>query len=439
MSMDITIVNVALPAIRHGFGTQTRGLQWVVDAYTLVVASLLMLSGSLADRFGRRRTFQCGLAIFTVGSGLCSVAPSLEALVAFRALQAIGASMLNPVAMSIVTMTFVEPAARARAIGIWGGVAGLSMALGPVVGGALTDAAGWRSIFWINVPIGALAIGLTQRFVAESKAARPRRLDPIAQLLVLAALASVTYAVIEGKDRGFGSSLIIGLLAGAATAIAGLVVHESRRVEPLIDPRFFRSASFASATIIAVVAFASFAGMLFLTALYLQETRHVTALEAGLYTLPLALSLMVCSPISGRLVGKYGARPSLVLAGIAVALGALSLTMLDRDTPKWHLVASFIVFGTGIGLVNAPITNAAVSGMPRAQAGVASAIASTSRQAGSALGVATAGALAGTAPHAYWWLVSAFGVAIVVLGLISTSAWARGTASRIARLLEEPT
>src|SRR5579884_3905753 len=155
MSIDMTIVNVALPTIRAEFGSQTSGLQWIIDAYTLVVASLLMLAGSLADRFGRRRTFQIGLASFTIGSGLCSVAPGLRALIAFRAFQAVGASMLNPVAMSIVTNTFVEPAPRARAIGIWGAVAGLSMALGPLIGGALTEAVGWRSIFWVNLPIGA--------------------------------------------------------------------------------------------------------------------------------------------------------------------------------------------------------------------------------------------------------------------------------------------
>jgi EmrB/QacA subfamily drug resistance transporter len=453
MAMDGTIVNVALPSIRHDFASDTSGLQWVIDAYTLVIASLLMLSGALADRFGRRRTFQIGLSLFTVGSGLCSIAPGIHALVGFRALQAIGGSMMNPIAMSIVTNVFVEPKARARAIGTWGAVAGLAMALGPIVGGAVTESVGWRAIFWVNVPIGAAAIALTQRFVPESKAPRARRLDPVAQVLVLAMLASVTYAVIEGKSHGFGSSLIVGLFGASGVSLVALIVHEARREEPLIDLRFFRSASFASATVIAVCAFAAFSGCLFLNPLYLQEVRHRSAFETGLYTLPIAAALMVCSPISGRLVGAYGARPSLVAAGTALAASALILTRLDADTSTVVLLASYLIFGIGAGLVNAPITNAAVSGMPRAQAGVASAIASTSRQTGAAPGGAIAGAIASTggrdvhraidvgfttATHAFWWLVVGLGTLIMALGVISTSEWAKGTARRIAQLLDEP-
>ncbi len=453
MAMDGTIVNVALPAIRRAFGSQTSGLQWVLDAYTLIIASLLMLSGSLADRFGRRRTFQLGLSLFTIGSGLCSIAPGLHALIAFRALQAIGGSMMNPIAMSIITNTFVEPRARARAIGAWGSVAGLAMALGPLVGGALTESIGWRSIFWVNVPIGIAAVALTQRFVPESKAPRARRLDPMAQVFVLAMLASVTYAVIEGRDRGFDSSLIVGLFAASGAALIALIIHEARREDPLIDLRFFRSAAFSSATVIAVCSFAAFSGFLFLNPLYLQEIRHHSAFEAGLYTLPVAVAMMVCSPISGRLVGRYGARPSLVAAGIAMAISALILTGLDAETSTVVLLASYLTFGIGAGLVNAPITNAAVSGMPRTQAGVASAIASTSRQTGAALGVAIAGSVASTggrgehrtidagftaATHAYWWLVVGLGALVVALGVVSTSAWAKETAKRIARLLDDP-
>ncbi|HEY6036999.1 MAG TPA: MFS transporter, partial [Kofleriaceae bacterium] len=223
VSMDITIVNVALPSIRRDLTATTSGLQWVIDAYTLVVASLLMLAGSLADRFGRRRTFQTGLVVFTTASALCSIAPNLPALIAFRMLQAIGASMLNPVAMSIITNTFLDPKARARAIGVWGAVVGVSMALGPLVGGGLTELVGWRSIFWINIPIGVAAIVLAQLFVPESKAPHARRVDPVGQALVLGALAAVTYAVIEGPHHGWGSPLITALFAFAACAIATLL------------------------------------------------------------------------------------------------------------------------------------------------------------------------------------------------------------------------
>ncbi|MEO6772443.1 MAG: MFS transporter [Kofleriaceae bacterium] len=451
VSMDTTIVNVALPAIRADLGAQTSDLQWVIDAYTLVVASLLMLSGSIADRVGRRRTFQTGLVVFIFGSALCSFAPGLRTLIAARVLQAIGASMLNPVAMSIITNTFIEPKARARAIGMWGAVVGVSMALGPLVGGALTQAMGWRSIFYINLPIGVVAFILAQRFVPESKAPHARRVDPVGQLLVLAALAALTYAVIESPQLGLGSPLIVGLAVVAVASIAGLLVLEPRRVEPLIDLRFFRSLPFTSATVIAVCMFSAFAGFLFLNALYLQEVRGLSAFETGLYTLPLGLATIVCSPLSGRLVGRFGARPSLVIAGGTVAASALALARLGPETPLPWLLASYTVFGIGFGLVNAPITNTAVSGMPRSQAGVAAAIASTSRQVGASLGVAISGAIVSgaigeqargptagfaDATHAFWWLVVASGAVVVILGLASTGSRARASVARIAALLD---
>ncbi len=203
-----------------------------------------MLSGSTADRVGRRRTFQAGLALFTLGSLLCSLAPGLGWLVAFRMLQAVGGSMLNPVAMSIITNTFTKPAERARAIGVWGGVFGLSMAMGPVLGGALVDAVGWRGVFWVNIPVGVAAIVLTALFVPESKAPRPRRLDPFGQLLVIVLLGSLTYAVIEGPAYGWGSARILSFLAVAVIALAVFLAYEPRHPEPLVDLRFFPACRF---------------------------------------------------------------------------------------------------------------------------------------------------------------------------------------------------
>jgi len=197
VGLDNTIVNVALPTIQTDLGASVSQLQWVIDAYTLVVASLLILGGSTADRFGRARVFKIGLALFTAGSLLCSIAPTVELLIAFRMLQAVGGAMLNPVAMSIIRNTFTDPNERAQAIGIWGGVIGLSMALGPVLGGVLVEGIGWRSIFWVNVPVGLAAIVLTARYVAESRAPRARRFDPLGQALVFTLLTSVTYAIIE--------------------------------------------------------------------------------------------------------------------------------------------------------------------------------------------------------------------------------------------------
>jgi EmrB/QacA subfamily drug resistance transporter len=415
----------------------------------LAIACLLMLSGSLADRLGRRRVFQAGLATFSLGSLLCSVAPGLGWLVAFRGLQAVGGSMLNPVAMSIIVNTFTDRKERARAVGIWGSVFGLSLALGPLLGGVLVSGIGWRSIFWINVPIGIAAIALTQRFVPESRAPRARRLDPGGQALVAVMLGAVTYATIEGPRSGWGSALILGLFVLAALAAAALVAVELRRREPLVDVRFFRSVPFSGASAIAVAAFATMGGFLFLNTLYLQDVRGYSALHAGLLTIPMAIMLAICARLSGRLVGSRGPRLPLVLAGPAIAAAAILLSRLTLYTPVAYLVAAYVIFGIGSGLVTAPITNTAVSGMPAEQAGVAGAIASTSRQVGAALGVAVTGSLVAagtgagfiTASHAAWAVIAGCGVAVLALGLVSTGKWAVGTAQRngerLARSAEE--
>src|ERR1700729_2650576 len=242
VGLDSTIVNVALPAIHRSFHSTLSELQWTIDAYTLVIASLLMLSGSTADRVGRRRVFQLGLCLFSLGSLLCALAPSQDALIAARVLQGIGASMLNPVAMSIIRNVFTEPRERARAIGVWGAMMGVSMALGPVIGGILVDSLSWRWVFLVNLPVGLAAIVLTALFVPESRAPRARRSDPVAQVLVIVALATLTYAIIAGPGNGWLSAETLILFAVSALAFISLVVWELRREQPLIEIRFFRSA-----------------------------------------------------------------------------------------------------------------------------------------------------------------------------------------------------
>jgi EmrB/QacA subfamily drug resistance transporter len=406
-----------------------------------------MLSGSTADRVGRRRTFQIGLAIFTAGSLLCSLAPGLGWLVAFRMLQAVGGSMLNPVAMSIITNTFIQPKERARAIGIWGGVVGLSMALGPVVGGLLVETVGWRGIFWVNVPVGIAAVVLTAMFVPESRAPRARRLDPVGQLLIIVLLASLVYGLIEGPGSGWTSAKILACFGLAAGALVALALYEPRRPEALIDPRFFRSAPFSGAVAIAICAFAGLGGFLLVNTLYLQDVRGYSPLLAGIYTLPMAAVVAICSPLSGRLVGSRGTRPSLIMAGCGIAAAGLILTHVTAGTPTVVLVVSYILFGLGFGMVNAPITNSTVSGMPRTQAGVAAGVASTSRQVGSSLGVAVIGsatisALHGpfrldfaTASHVGWWILTGCGVAVFSLGLLVSGKWAHETARLTASRL----
>ncbi|KAB1146302.1 MFS transporter [Streptomyces luteolifulvus] len=447
VSLDITVLNVALPSMQRELHASTSGMQWTIDAYTLVLASLLMLAGSTADRVGRKRVFMTGLVVFTIGSVLCSVAADLDALVAFRMIQAVGGSMLNPVAMSIITNTFTNPRERARAIGVWGAVVGISMAAGPLVGGLLVESVGWRSIFWINLPVGLAALLLTLRYVPESRAPKARRADPVGQLLVIALFGSLTYAIIEAP--GSGLAVVLPFVVLAIVALTGLVWYEPRRAEPLIDLQFFRSAPFSGATVIAISAFASLGGFLFLSTLYLQNVRGLDALHAGLWMLPMAVPTFVCAPLSGRLVGVRGPRLPLLIAGVAMTASSALFAAFDAETSDVTLVIGYVLFGVGFGFVNAPITNTAVSGMPRAQAGVAAAVASTSRQLGQTLGVAVVGAVlaAGVGSSAYaevfvsaarpgWWVLVGCGVLVLVVGVVTSGRWARGTAERTAARLE---
>ncbi|MFE9449477.1 MFS transporter [Streptomyces sp. NPDC006739] len=447
VSLDNTVLNVALPSMQRELHATTSGLQWTIDAYTLVLASLLMLSGSTADRVGRKRVFMAGLVVFSVGSLLCSLAPNLTLLVAFRMLQAVGGSMLNPVAMSIITNTFTDQRERARAIGVWGAVVGISMAAGPLVGGLLVESVGWRSIFWVNLPVGLAAVLLTLRFVPESRAPKARRPDPVGQLLVIALFGSLTYAIIEAPDSGPGT--VLPFAAVALVALLGLLRYEPRREEPLIDLRFFRSAPFSGATVIAISAFAALGGFLFLSTLYLQNVRGYDALHAGLWMLPMAAPTFLCAPLSGRLVGTRGPRLPLLIAGAAMTVSGVLFAAFDAETSNTTLFLGYMMFGIGFGFVNAPITNTAVSGMPRAQAGVAAAVASTSRQLGQTLGVAVLGAVlasgVGSSPYKdvfvsaarpAWWILTACGLAVLVLGAVSSGRWARRTAERTAQRLE---
>jgi EmrB/QacA subfamily drug resistance transporter len=451
VGLDITAVNVALPSIGKQMHASLSWLQWIVSAYTVVMASLLLFSGSMADRLGRQRTLVIGLGVFSVASLLCSLASTVELLVVFRVLQGIGASMLNPVAMSIITNTFTDPRERAQAVGVWGAVFGASMAVGPIIGGALVSSVGWEWIFLMNVPLGLAAIMLTLRFVPESQAPKPRRFDPVGQFLVIVLLASVTYGIIEAPNAGWTSQTIVVAFAAAAIALLGLLHHEPRRDEPLIDLRFFRSIPFSSSIALSVAAFASFGGFLFLNTLYLQDVRGLSPVEAGITIVPIALMTVILSPISGRMVGRSGPRKPLVIAGIASSLACCMLVDIGPGTPFAWLIAAYVVFGIGFGFVNAPITNAAVSGMPREQAGVAAAIATTSRQFGQAIGVAIVGAIVvssaggstaaarSSATHPAWWTLTTLGAAVLVLGVLATGRRATESARRTAvKLNPEP-
>ena len=356
--------------------------------------------------------------------------------------------MLNPVAMSIITNTFTDRRERARAIGVWGGVFGLSMALGPVVGGALVDSIGWRGIFWVNIPVGhrgdrargAVRTGVESRPGPPARPGRPGAADRPARLADLRDHRG-------SRARAGARPIIKGFFALAAAALVNFVWYESRREDPLLDPRFFRSAPFSGATITAVTITAALGGFLFLNTLYLQDVRGFRALTAGLYLLPMALAMAVGAPLSGRIVASRGARVPLVLSGIALIVSGVLLTRLTATSGIGFLFPTYVIFGFGLGLVNAPITNSAVSGMPRQQAGVAAGVASASRQVGQSLGVAVMGSILSAnlrggmragfvaASRPGWWIVAACGAVTLILALVTTGSWAQRTAKRTADLL----
>jgi EmrB/QacA subfamily drug resistance transporter len=450
--LDTTILSVALPTISRDLHAGLASLQWVTDVYLLVLSALLILAGSTADRLGRKKLFMTGLAWFSAGSFLCSFAPNVGTLVALRMLQAVGGSMLTPVSLSIVRNVFTDPRERARALGVWSGIFGVAFACGPIAGGILVSSVGWRSVFWVNVPIGAVMLLAAGRYLPESRAPHARRVDVPGQLLMIVFLGTLTYAVIEGPSAGWASPEILALLAAAAASLAAFAAAERRHPEPLLDPRFFRSPPFTGASVIAVLAFLVMAGFLFVSTLYLQDVRADSPLRAGLSLLPATVMIAVWAPVAGRLNGRFGPRIPLVLGGIFMTAGAAALTGLSAATSYRVLALGFALLGAGLGLVNPPITNAGVSGMPPAQAGVAGAVISATRQLGQVLGVAvmgamlSAGAVSGAgrmsaaagrafaaATHASWWLAVACGSLITLTGWITTSAKAR----EIARAVSE--
>jgi EmrB/QacA subfamily drug resistance transporter len=440
--IDLSIVNVALPSISEDLHASVSSLQWTVDVYSLVMACLLLLSGSMADRFGRRRIFQLGLSLFSLGSLVCALAPGVGWLIAFRGLQAVGGSMLNPVAMSIIVSVFTDRRERARAVGVWASVIGITIAVGPVLGGLLVSGIGWRSVFWVNVPIGIAAILLTWRFVPESRAARARAFDPPGQALIIVLFASIIAATIEGPRRGWADPWIVGLFVLAVLALTGMLVVEPRRSEPLIDLRFFRSPPFSGANTISVVMTAGLGGFLFLNTLYLQDVRQLSPLQAGLMIIPLAAGQAVAANLSGRLVAARGPRIPLVLGGALLAVGGFLLVPLTAQTDSVYLLVAYAVFGLGAGMLSPPITNTALSGMPPDQVGVAGALAASARQFGAAVGVAVTGSMvAGTgagfidSSHAAWAVLGGCGLVALALGVISTSSWARAAAARNGRRL----
>jgi EmrB/QacA subfamily drug resistance transporter len=444
IAIDTTVVNLALPLIGRGLHAGVAGLQWTIAAYSVTTASLMLTSGSIGDRFGRRTVLQVGLVVFTLASLGCGLAPSVGLLIAFRALQGAGGSALTPMAMGVITATLSDPSARARAMGIWSGSFGVGMAAGPVLGGILADTLGWRSLFWINIPVGVIEIAVAGLVIPAARAQHRRRLDPVGQALVIVFLACLTYGIIEGPSAGWRSALVVAMFAISAGGLVLLLNWERSRADPLVDLHAFRSLPFSGALLITVCAFTCLGGFLFLTTLYLQDVRGLTAWQAGLRLIPLAAATAAAGPIAGRVMGRRGGRGLLAAAGAAFATSCLLLTLGPAPLPVSLLVASYAVFGAGYGAVNAVIADAAVAGMPRARAGVAGAMTSAGRQAGQSLGVSVAGAVLAVGLHGplredfaaasrpVWLVLSAAGFVVLLLGLAITSRRALRSAQTLA-------
>jgi EmrB/QacA subfamily drug resistance transporter len=399
VTLNVTVVVVALPSLQADLHIRSDEAAWVIDAYNLVGASLLLSAGFLADRFGRKRMLCAGYALFSVGALACALAPGGGALIAFRVLQAIGGTALTPTSLSIVANLYPGARERARAIGLWGISAGVGTGLGPIVGGSLTEWLGWRSVFAANAAAGVFALAIVLRVVPPSRAAIARRIDVPGQLLVAGFLATLTYALIEAPRFGFTSVRIVIVTALAVAMLVAFLVVELRVGEPLIDLRFFRDRQFAGAIFVCAGTFFAFGGFIYFNALFLQDVRGYSALAAGFLTLPAAVPALIGGPLSGYLVGTRGPRGVLVGGMLVLGAGCGSLALLSGSAALGWLLAAYLVVGVGYAVLSAPVSTVAVASMPREQAGVAAGLASSARNVGIVLGIAVLGAIVnGRAP-----------------------------------------
>jgi EmrB/QacA subfamily drug resistance transporter len=416
--IDGSAVNLALPSVSRQFHTHLAGAQWAVDIYPLVLVSCLITMGALADRIGRRATFIAGLIVFAAGSAACSMAPDLGWLIGFRAIQAAGAAALNPVSLAIIRDAFDDPADRARATTVWTAAFGLGLAVGPSAGTVLVAVWGWRSVFWICVPVCAAALVLTVAFVRESRAPQPRRADLPGQISVTVLAGSLAWAVISGPAAGWTSPRVLAAFAVSAAA-AAMFAWAERRPEPLVDFRLFRQPRFAGSALVALAAFAAFNSALFHGTFYLQNTRGYPAMDVGAYVLPMAGLTLILAPIAGKLAVSRGARPPMLGGAAAFITGGLMLARLGDCTSLAYVVGCFAVIGTGYGLVNQPASWTAQGAFPKAQAAVAAGIVSWCRQVGSTAGVASAGV-----GDTEWLVIAACG-ALVLAGAVLAGARVR--------------
>ncbi|GAA2788546.1 MFS transporter [Kribbella solani] len=394
--LDNTIVGAALPDMQHRLHVDLTGLQWIVDAYVLLVAMLLLSGGVFADRFGRKRLYLIGVAIFTVASALCSLAPSLGWLIAGRALQGIGAAALSPASLALLAVAYPRPEERVKAIGLWAGFSGIGLAAGPLAGGVLTDTFGWPAIFLVNLPIGVVLLLAGRRVLGESRSPNAPAIDIPGTWLSVLAVGALTYGLIEGGASGWTSPVILSAFAAGTVLLVAFLVVEHRRAAPMLPLRLFRQRLFTvSNTAMVVVGFALMGSSFFFSQFFVS-VQGSSLLRAALQTLPVSLTMVIVSPYAGRLAARYGFR-IVVTAGLALAgVGLVALGLVHADTGYGNVWWRLAIAGAGFALTMSPLTGAAIQAVNPQEGGLASGISSTTRQIGAVLGVAVLGAIVRT-------------------------------------------
>lgn len=393
VAIDNTILNVALPTLARELDASSSQLQWIVDGYVLVFAGLLLLGGTLGDRFGRRRALVAGLLVFAVASLAAAHADSSTALVVCRGLMGAGAALVMPATLSIITTTFRDPTERARAIGVWSGAAGLGVALGPVSGGWLLEHFWWGSAFLVNVPVIAVALLAAATVVPESRDDNAPRIDVIGAALSIAALVSLLWAIIEAPHYGWTSTSTLVAFGGGAVLLGAFIAWERRVEHPLLDVEFFSDRRFSASSAAIALVFFSLLGSMFLVTQYMQIVLGYSAFESGVRYLPLAATMLLVAPVAPRLAERFGTK-AVVATGLGiVACGMLMLARIGAGSDYGDLVQSQVVLAFGMALSTAPATEAIMGSLPRAKAGVGSAVNDTTRELGGALGIAVLGSL----------------------------------------------
>lgn len=391
--MDNTILNVAIPSLVKELGATNSQLQWIVDGYTLVFAGLLLTTGSLGDRFGRKLALRVGIVIFGIGSVLSALSGSPSQLIVTRALMGIGGALIMPSTLSILTNVFRDPRERGRAIAIWAGFSGVGVALGPVIGGLLLTHFSWSSVFWVNMPIGITALVAGHFFVPESKDPSAPRLDPLGALLSIVGLGSLLFGIIEGPSKGWTSTEVVVAFAVGIVAITAFILWELHTDHPMLDMNFFRNPRFTAANSAVTLTFFAMFGSLFLMTQYWQFVHGYSPLQAGVRLIPYAMTMMVTAPLSARLVEHLGTKRVVTMGLSLISLSMIVLSTIHTESSYLRVIANMCVMAVGMGLTMAPATESVMGSLPRSKAGVGSAVNDTTRQVGGALGVAVIGSL----------------------------------------------